>query len=117
MPFESKVESAGEAGRAGADDDHLLAGWGFGNHRRLLVVHPFVVGRDPLEDHDADRLIDQSAATGLFTGMGTDAAADRRDRHVAPDGTEGIVKTVIFDLFDISGDVDMGGAAIHAGGG
>ena len=90
---------------------------GFRAHRRLLVVHPFMIGGDALQDHDADRFVDQGAPARLLAGVRADPAADRRDRHVAADGAERLVETVFLDLLDIGGDIDMGRAAVGAGGG
>ena len=115
MPFKSEIESAGETGGTGADDDDLLAGRRLGDQRRLLVMHPLVVGGHPFEDHDTDRFVNEGASAGLFAGMGADAAADRRDRHVATDGAEGCVEAEILDLFDVGGDVNVGRTAVHTG--
>jgi hypothetical protein len=84
---------------------------------RLVVVHPLVVRGDPLEDHDADRLINQGAPAGRLAGMGTDPAADRRNRHVLSNRGQGQVEAVVLDPLDVGGNVDVRRALVHAGGG
>jgi hypothetical protein len=117
IAFEEQVVGTGNPGRAGADNADLFSLPGLGHHRRLLVVHPLVIGGDPFQHHDADRFVDQCPAAGFLAGVRTDPAADRRNRHVAPDSVKRLVETVVLDLLDIGGDVDVGRTLVHTRGG
>ncbi len=79
-------------------------------------MQPFVVGGDPLHDHDADRLIDEGPAAARFAGMRTDPAANRRNRHVVADRRQRIVMPALLDLLDVGGNIDVGRTAVDAGG-
>src|SRR5210317_951143 len=74
-----------------------------------------MIGGNPLEDHDADGLVNQGTATGRLAWMRTDATADSRDRHAIADGSEGLIVAIILDFLNIGRDVNMRRAAIHAG--
>ena len=79
-------------------------------------MQPLVIGGHPLEYHDADRLIDQGAAAGTFTGMRADTTTDCRNRHVAANSAERLVVAVVLDFLDIGRDINVCRATIHAGG-
>ena len=78
---------------------------------------PLIVGGGALQDHDADRLVHLLAAAGGLARVGTDAPADRRQRHVLPDHVERLVEPVLLDRLDVGRDVDMGRALVLAGSG
>ncbi len=115
VPFERQIVGAGQSGRAGSDDNDLLAGRGLGLHGRLMMMHPLVVRRNTLQHHNADRLIHQRAPTGLLAGMGADPTAHCRDRHITADGGKGLVKAPLFDFLDVGRNIDMSWTLVHAG--
>jgi hypothetical protein len=67
---------------AGADDQHVLAGFP-GRHGELPAALDGLVAEEALHRIDADGLVDLAAIAGGFAGVVTDAAHDRGEGIVA----------------------------------
>ncbi len=117
-----QVGRTGQPGGAAADDRHLLSG----PHPCPLglrePVEPFVIGHEPLERTDGDRLafVDENACTLALGLLGAHPPADGRERVVFLDGLGGGIEVPVCDLLDEVGDpyahrtsVDAAGSVAH----
>ena len=111
-----QVAGAGEAGGAGADDGHLVAVGG-GANGLLGGVGVVPVGDEALEAADAHGLVlDAADAFALALGLlGADAAAHGGQRAVLGDDLIGGLEVALRHLGDKLRDMDLHGAAGHAG--
>src|SRR5699024_5420159 len=111
-----QVAGGGQAGRARADDGHLVPVEG-GHGGAGMDVFPVPVGHKALQAADAHRLVlDAAGAAALALALlGTDPAADGGHGRVLADDLIGGFKVALGHLGDELGDLDAHGAALDAG--
>ena len=78
---EPQVVGRGQSGRAGADDQHPLAGRS-GGRRQLPALRDRLVAEEPLDRVDADRGVELGAVARRLARVVADPAHDRRERVV-----------------------------------
>ena len=115
MAYQRKVIGAGQTGDAGANDGNrlpgaLLGGW---DVRGFPLEIPLggVAGKMA----DGDTLIVNGTAAALLARGVAEALEDRRERHVAPDGGDGVVHFLVLDLPNHAWHFGVNGAEPLAG--
>src|SRR5699024_10719822 len=108
-----QVAGGGQAGRARADDGHLVPVEG-GHGGAGMDVFPVPVGHKALQAADAHRLVlDAAGAAALALALlGADPAADGGQGRVLADDLIGGFKVALGHLGDELGDLDAHGAAL-----
>ena len=101
---------AAQAGRAGADDGHPLAG-----ARRRGQSGRGVVAGGAVQGADGDRLVDLAAPAGRLAGPRADAPEDAREGQLVAHGGRGGGEVAAVDELDVGGDVDVRRAGDRAG--
>ncbi len=119
VALEPRVEGAGEAGRAGADDGDRLAAVGLGLDRQqqlagLLLVQA-LVGHEAVQPADRDRVLDELAAAGAFAGPRADAAEDGRERQILAQLAHAGLVVAVGDGVEELRDLDVRRAGVAAG--
>ena len=111
-----QVAGAGQAGRAGTDDGHLVT-VGSGLLGGLGGVGIVPVGHKALQTADGHGLALHAPDAVLFALvlLGADAAADGGQRGGLVDDLIGGFKVALSHLGDEIGDVDLDGASVFAG--
>lgn len=102
----------GKAAGATADDGHALAG---GLVDRAGALRLLMVARVALEAADVDSGVDEAATAGVLARMLAHVGAGRRERVVLADQVDGVVIATGLHERDVTGDVDVCGAALDAG--
>ena len=117
IPLEGQKIGAGQPGRSGADDGHLLRPGVFFLREEGPVAFLVPVGQKAVQIHDRQGFVDRLAGTGPFTGVVADPAADPGKGMVFFEQLHGFPVFSGIDQGDVPLNAHMGRAGRPAGGG